>query len=52
MTSEANEPLEIFYSYAHQDIKLRNQLEKHLSLSKRQGLMIDWHSRLIRAGTE
>ncbi|HEY1349236.1 MAG TPA: hypothetical protein VGF67_06395 [Ktedonobacteraceae bacterium] len=27
-------------------------VKKHLSLIKRQGLMIDWHSRLIGAGAE
>jgi tetratricopeptide (TPR) repeat protein len=52
MTIESTEPLEIFYSYAQSDTKLCSQLEKHLSLIKHQGLIVDWHSRLIRAGAE
>lgn len=29
-------PMEVFYSYSHTDEKLRKELEKHLSLLKRQ----------------
>jgi hypothetical protein len=29
--------IELFYSYAHEDEVLRVELEKHLSLIKRQG---------------
>jgi tetratricopeptide (TPR) repeat protein len=45
-------PLEIFYSYAHEDEKLRDTLEKHLSQLKRQGVISDWHDRDITAGSE
>jgi tetratricopeptide (TPR) repeat protein len=45
-------PLEIFYSYAHEDEKLRDKLEKHLSQLKRQGVISDWHDRDITAGSE
>jgi hypothetical protein len=44
--------IEIFFSYAHEDEKLRNQLEKQLSLLKWQGLIASWHDREIAAGTE
>ena len=30
-------PIEIFYSYAHEDEALRKELEKHLALLRRQG---------------
>src|ERR1051326_920204 len=43
-------PLPLFYSYAHEDEPLREQLEKHLRLLSRQGIISDWHDRQIVAG--
>ena len=43
-------PLLLFYSYAHEDELLREQLEKHLSLLKRQGFISGWHDREILPG--
>ena len=45
-------PVEVFLSYAHKDEKLREQLEKHLSGLKRQGVISDWDDREIGAGEE
>ena len=45
-------PLKIFLSYAHEDEKLKKELEKHLSLLKRQTLIDVWHDRDISAGME
>ena len=45
-------PLKVFYSYAHEDSKLRGLLEKHLNLLKRQGLIEHRHDRNINAGKE
>lgn len=42
----------VFFSYSHEDEELRNRLEKHLALLKRQGLVDAWHDRRILAGTE
>jgi len=42
----------IFFSYSHDDEELRNRLEKHLALLKRQGLVEAWHDRRILAGAE
>jgi len=42
---------ELFYSYAHEDEKLRVELEKHLSLLERQGLLRGWHDRKIEPGS-
>ena len=42
----------IFFSYSHADEILRDQLEQHLSLLKRQGLVETWHDRRIVAGDE
>jgi hypothetical protein len=44
--------VELFFSYSHRDEKLRDELEKHLSLLKRQGLIASWHDRKIIAGRE
>ena len=44
--------IEIFYSYSHKDKTLRGELEKRLSLLKRQGLIIGWSDRNIDAGRE
>ena len=45
-------PRSVFISYAHEDEPLRQQLEIHLSLLRRQGLIADWHDRQILAGQE
>ena len=45
-------PLKLFYSYSHKDEVLRDQVETHLSLLKRQGVIAEWHDRRITAGTE
>jgi TIR domain len=50
MPSSSN-PVEVFYSYAHEDASLRDTLEKHLSLLSRQGLIKEWHDRRIVPGT-
>src|SRR5260221_11462403 len=44
--------LNIFFSYAHEDEKLREELEKQLSILRWQGLITEWHDRDIHAGTE
>ncbi|ARV60368.1 TIR domain-containing protein [Nostocales cyanobacterium HT-58-2] len=45
-------PVEVFFSYAHEDEKLKDELVKHLSILKRQGVITAWHDREITAGTE
>jgi internalin A len=42
----------LFYSYSHKDETLRNELETHLKLLQRQGLLETWHDRQIEAGEE
>jgi len=51
-TSEPTRSLEIFYSYAHEDERLRKALDKQLSLLKRDGLITDWYDHKIMAGKE
>lgn len=52
LTQERQKAIEIFYSYAHEDEWLRQELDKHLSSLKRQGLISVWHDRDIGAGTD
>jgi hypothetical protein len=42
----------LFFSYSHKDEELRNKLEVHLTMLKRQGLIETWHDRRILAGSE
>ncbi|MEX0905355.1 MAG: toll/interleukin-1 receptor domain-containing protein [Balneolaceae bacterium] len=42
----------IFISYSHNDEKWRSELETHLSLLKRQGLISTWHDRRIVGGDD
>lgn len=42
----------LFFSYSHQDEAVRDELEIHLSLLKRQGVIQTWHDRRIGAGKE
>ncbi|MWB79870.1 TIR domain-containing protein [Pseudooceanicola sp. 216_PA32_1] len=40
----------VFISYSHKDEQLRNELEVHLTMLKRQGLIEPWHDRRLLAG--
>jgi hypothetical protein len=42
----------LFYSYSHRDEKLRDKLEAHLAVLKRNGVIENWHDRRIGAGNE
>jgi internalin A len=44
--------LRLFYSYAHPDEHLRDELEIHLKLLERQGLIQPWHDRRIQPGVD
>jgi tetratricopeptide (TPR) repeat protein len=44
--------IEVFYAYAPEDETWVQELEKHLSLLQRQGLISTWHPRLIAAGED
>jgi len=44
--------LEIFYSYSHKDEKLRDKLETHLVMLRREGLITNWHDRRIGPAKE
>lgn len=46
------EPVDLFYSYAHEDQPLRDELAKHLKIMERRGVIRPWHDRRIVAGQE
>ena len=48
----AQTSFKLFCSYSHQDEQLRDELAKHLSVLRRQGVIKEWHDRRIGAGTE
>ncbi|MEM9090642.1 MAG: COR domain-containing protein [Cyanobacteria bacterium P01_F01_bin.53] len=44
--------LRLFYSYSHKDEVLRDQLDTHLKILERQGLIQSWHDRRILGGED
>lgn len=44
--------VQLFYVYSHKDEVLRNELETHLKLMQRQGLIDGWHDRKIEASED
>ncbi|NER31768.1 MAG: toll/interleukin-1 receptor domain-containing protein, partial [Symploca sp. SIO1C4] len=47
-----NKSIELFFSYAHEDEELRDELAKHLAILKRQKVISTWYDRDISAGDE
>lgn len=47
-----NRPLKVFLSYSHEDEGHLQELQKHLSLLERQGLIQTWHDHQIDAGQD
>ena len=40
----------VFFSYSHKDEALRDELEVHLAMLKREGAISAWHDRKTLAG--
>jgi hypothetical protein len=49
---ESDVPLRLFYSYSHNDETFRVELEKHLAVLRRTGVIDAWHFRQIPPGHE
>jgi hypothetical protein len=45
-------PIKVFLSYSHKDMRFRDQLEVHLAVLKRQGVISVWNDRQIGKGEE
>lgn len=54
MTSQISDrkPVTLFYSYSHEDGKLRDKLAEHLSPLRREGVTTEWYDGKIGAGKE
>ncbi len=44
-------PVEIFFSYAHEDEELMNMVRRQLVVNERNGRILKWHDRQIPAGS-
>lgn len=44
------EPIDLFYSYAHEDESLREELAGHLKIMERRGVIRPWHDRCLAPG--
>ena len=44
------EPVDLFYSYSHKDEPLRDELDAHLALLRKRGVLRTWHDRKIGGG--
>ena len=47
-----DKPIEVFFSYAHKDEKLRDMLVIHLKIFEHLGSISGWYDRKITAGSE
>src|SRR5260370_29191499 len=52
MMGQQHRPISLSYSYAHADEALRDVLEKHLSILRRQGMISTWYDQLIAPGAD
>lgn len=52
MTAESTKQLKLFYCYAREDKTLRDELDNHLALLKRQHQITSWSDCQISPGTE
>lgn len=50
MDTQTSQAIRLVFSYSHKDEKLRDELETHLTLLKRQGFISTWHDRRILGG--
>jgi hypothetical protein len=52
MPARNTEVVKLMYSYSHKDEALRGELERHLAILKRSGVIQSWYDRNIEAGTD
>ena len=52
MEARKIEPVDLFYSYAHKDEALRDELSGHLKIMERRGVIRPWHDRDIVPGQQ
>lgn len=47
-----NGPVEVFFSYAHEDEELMNDVRRQLVVVERNGRILKWHDRMIPPGSD
>jgi hypothetical protein len=52
MAKQEMKPIEVFFSYAHEDEPLMDEVRRQLVVFEREGRIIKWHDRMIPPGTE
>ncbi|HYO62905.1 MAG TPA: toll/interleukin-1 receptor domain-containing protein, partial [Pyrinomonadaceae bacterium] len=52
MEPQPSKSVEVFCSYSHRDEDLRKELDKHVKILERRGVVNVWHDRRIGAGDE
>lgn len=52
MPGERAKSIKVFYSYAHKDEQLLNEMKSHLVILQREGLITQWYDRQIIPGTK
>jgi hypothetical protein len=52
MQPRSTNPVEVFFSYAHEDEQLKDKLADQLAILQRLGVITKWHDRLIGAGAD
>ena len=52
MPQDPTPPVSLFYSYAHEDETLRDELRGHLKILERRGLLSSWYDREIKPGED
>ena len=52
MATQPTNTIEVFCSYSHRDEDLREELDKHIKILERRGVIAVWHDRKIGAGKE
>lgn len=48
---ESQKKIKVFLSYSHEDEKYKQELDKHLAVQKRNGVIETWNDRKLLAGT-
>ena len=52
LLAKSKNTVTVFISYSHQDMEFRENLESHLSLLKRDGVISVWHDHMIQPGDD
>jgi hypothetical protein len=52
MRAVVDKPLHVFYSYSHIDTKYKAELDKHLEMLRKEGVITTWHDGKIVPGSE